>query len=383
MQYCFVPIRVALQNTQYLRLLAVCAAALGFMSASANAQTQLDISSCFNSLLQQQVDYTSDIRLALATLSQISESTYEASKHDVSLAGQYKFLAASINYADFLEKRREYFQLNKLDLQYFQSISLKTRTLDSRAYGVIKDCVDKVAADQYGFHYLYTVDDANTASVQLFWRPTEGGRPLEITDSVLLNAKAKTQGVPDGKLFPYVSHWSLTPYPKILGASNAILLERTDVNKNINCTIATRPQVKTFDIVIPFVAKPSKDLVCNTVYDTKDPVTGKDYFGQEALVLNVTDGHGCPDCHGYFLAIDAPGPVIDVTCRSSGDHVWQEICDSNGSHIRAIGYENANPRSLYISYHYKVARQDCKFPDIDKQKMLTQGLGSVMKTSKE
>ena len=113
-----------------------------------------------------------------------------------------------------------------------------------------------------------------------------------------------------------------------------------------------------------------------------NPITGKDYFRKDALVLNVTDGHGCGDCHGYSLGIDAPGPVIDVTCESSGDHVWQEICDSDGNHIRAIGFENANPRSLYISYHYKVARQDCKFPDMEKQRTAKQGMGSI-KMSKQ
>ena len=341
------------------------------------AQTQLDISSCFNPLLQQQVDYKSDIRIALATLSQITDTNYESSKHDASLAAQYGFLSGSANYSDFVEKRKEYFQLNKLDLQYYQSISLNTRTLDSQGYEVIKDCIDKVAADQYGFHYLYTVDDPKIASVQLFWRPTEGGQAIQIVNSVVLNAKVKSDNVPSGKLFP-----TTKPYPKILGASNAILLERTDVGKNINCTVSTIPQVKTFDIVIPFVPKTSVDLVCNTVYDSVDPVTGNTYTGQEALPLNVTDKHGCDDCHGYFLTVDAPGPVTDVTCRSSGDHVWQEICDSQGSRIRAIGYENANPRSLYITYHYKVAHQDCKFPDMDKQKTLTQGEGTVMKSQK-
>ena len=64
--------------------------------------------------------------------------------------------------------------------------------------------------------------------------------------------------------------------------------------------------------------------------------------------------------------------MTDVTCEASGDHVWQEICDSDGNYIRAIGYENANPRSHYISYYYKVARQDCKFPE--NQKKTDQGV---------
>lgn len=348
------------------------------VSPGAIAQTQLDISSCFNPLLQQQVDYSVDTRLALATLSQINESTYEASKHDVSLAAKYKILSGSVNYSDFDDKRRQYFQLNKLDLNYYQHISLSTRTLNSEGYGVIKSCIDTVASQQYGLHYLYTVDDPQTASVQFFWNPTEGGAPIEITDSVLVNAKVKTKDVPEGKLFPYVSRWSFTPYPKIQGASNAILLIRSDPTKNINITLTTKPRVKTYGVVIPPKDQPSIDLVCTTVYDTVDPATKQPYFRKEALVLNVTDKHGCDDCHGYSLAIDAPGLVLDVSCQSSGDHVWQEICDYEGSHIRSMGYQNANPRSMYISYHYKVGRQECNFPDREKQRNAVQGKGTTL-----
>ena len=167
-----------------------------------------------------------------------------------------------------------------------------------------------------------------------------------------------------------------------MGASNALLLERTDPTKNINCTVSTIPRVKTFDIVIPPAVKPSLDLICKTVYDTVDPVTGNPYFRKEALVLNVTDKHGCDDCHGYYLTIDAPGPVTDVRCESSGDHVWPEICDSQGNHIRAVGYENANPRSMSISYHYKVAREECTFPGMEKQQIQSQGKGAVLGSPK-
>jgi hypothetical protein len=366
----------------YSRILGIVIVLLGFTPSLSHAQTELDISSCYNPLLQQKVDYTSDVRLALATLAQVTEADYEVTKHDASLAGQYGFISGSANYADFDDKRRQYFQLNKLDLQYYQSISVSTRTLDSKAYDLIKDCIDKVAAVQYGFHYLFKVDDPKIASLQLFWRPTEGGGPLEITDSVLLNAKVKTQGVADGKLLPYVSRWSFTPYPKIQGALGPILMERTDVEKNINCTVSTKPQVKTFDMVIPPVAKPSIDIVCTTVYDTNDPVTGRRYGDGDRVAwpLNVTDGHGCSDCHGYSFEMNAPGPVTDVTCTSSGDHVWQEVCTFDGNHIRASGYENANPRTLYIDYHYKITRQDCKFRDMEKQKTTTQGKPSVLKS---
>jgi hypothetical protein len=61
------------------------------------------------------------------------------------------------------------------------------------------------------------------------------------------------------------------------------------VTKNINGIVSTRPQVKNYDIVIPAVPQTPVDVVCNTVYDTRDPVTGQDFYHQEALVLNVTE----------------------------------------------------------------------------------------------
>jgi hypothetical protein len=378
-------IAMIVERTQGLRsffiAIAFLGAICGLIPAGIRAQTQLDISGCFNPLLQNQIDYKSDVRLSLATLAQINESDYELKKHDVALAGQYGIISGSADYKDFDDKRKQYFQLNKLDLQYYQSISLNTRTLDSQAYGLIKNCIDTVAANTYGFHYLYTVDGDQAASIQLFWHPTESGSSIAITDSVLTNAKAKTAGVPDGKLYPYISKWSLTPYPKIEGASNVILLERDDPSKSIHCSVSTKPQVQTLDMMIPSQKKPTSDIVCQTVYDATEPVTNRPYGDTVVWPLNVTDGHGCSDCHGYSFSLDAPGPVTDVVCTSSGDHVWQEKCEAHGNHIEAVGFQNANPRTLTIVYHYKLARQDCEFPEKAKQTTAKRGQASTLKNT--
>jgi|SRR5882724_1119569 len=334
------------------------------VSVGTAAQTQLEISSCFNPLLQQKLDYTSDTRLAMAKLAQISASDYEASKHDVSLAGKYKVLSGSADYKDFDEKRSSYFSLNKLDINYYRSISLSTRTLDSQAYGLIKDCIDKVASQQYGFRYLYTIDSPTAAAVQFFWNSTPGGpASLDITDSYVENAVVKSQRVPQEKLFPYVSRWSFSKYPQLQGISPIILLDRKDPSKDIRISVSTRPQVNTQFINLPPVPQPIVDIKCETVYDTEDPVTHRPYSRQEAINLagRVTDRHGCSDCVGYSVAFDAPGPVTNLSCTPSGDHVWQEICQADGNHISTSGFLNSNPRSIYFAYSYKLARQDCKF----------------------
>src|SRR5579862_230316 len=78
---------------------------------SAIAQSYFDISSCFNQLLQQQTNYTST----------------EQFKHDATLSAVYDFIPLSANYSDFNEKRRNYFSLHKLDLDYYRAISTSSR----------------------------------------------------------------------------------------------------------------------------------------------------------------------------------------------------------------------------------------------------------------
>src|SRR5260370_13075000 len=155
------------------------------------AQSSFDVSSCFNQLLQQQIDYTSTEQLKLATLAQISESTYESFKHDAKFAGAYGFISGSANYSDFNDKRRDYFSLHTLDLEYYRAISTSSRVLCPSAYAVITSCVQQLASKADGFHYLYSVDDAKSASVQFFWRPPvnfPGIEVVKVDDSTLANA---------------------------------------------------------------------------------------------------------------------------------------------------------------------------------------------------
>ena len=128
----------------------------------------LDVSQCFNNLLQQKRDYASSERTSLSQIAIVSEATYEASKHDAELSGTYKFLSFSSSYSDFAEKRRQYFQLNKLDLDQWKTVAYASRTLDASAYPLIAQCIDKAALSQYGFNSVATTDRQNTgASVLL------------------------------------------------------------------------------------------------------------------------------------------------------------------------------------------------------------------------
>ncbi len=88
--------------------MSVCILAFSFCRPL-EAQGYLDISQCFNQLLQQKLDYTSNETIRRATLAQISESTYESFKHDASIDSYFDFLPLSANYKDFDEKRRKYF----------------------------------------------------------------------------------------------------------------------------------------------------------------------------------------------------------------------------------------------------------------------------------
>jgi len=353
-------------RTVLLRTFVVVAASIA--TSAQSSVTALNIQSCFNPLLQQKMDYSSDIRLSLASLSQITENTYEESKHDVGLAGRYKFLAFSLNYEDFDKKRREYFNLNKLNIDYYRGISLSTRTLDAGGYTVIKDCIDQVARTQYGFHYVYYLDGANKAAIQFFWNPTAGGsREVKVTDSWLDNATASTteKSKYRDKLFPWVSRWSPFPYPRIGASSEVIFLTRKNVSDSIRISLSVDPSTDTGPpIIIPAVPQPIIDPECKTVFDKNEPFTHAEYKIARNFNDNdyITDAHGCSDCHGYVVGFDTPGLIWKMECHTQADNIWQESCTGEGTtHAQSSGYQNANPKQIYVTAWYQIPRQQCTF----------------------
>jgi hypothetical protein len=350
-----------------MRPICVLSAAL-FISTTSFAQvaSQLDISSCFNGLLQKQVDYRSDTRLALATLSQINSTNYEVMKHDASLAGQYGILSGSANYSDFNDKRSTYFQQNQLSLQYYQSISLSTRTLDTEAYGTINKCIDTVAASTYGFRYLYLINNRTDAAIQFFWQGTPGSPPtIDIVDSYLDNANAKNTGAGDSKLYPYVSRLQLfTPYPTIGLSSPVIILTRKDPDKDIRISLTTRPPVSTGFITIPKVPAPTKEPICKTVFDRENPATKTPYILTQTFNTNnyIGDRHGCSDCAGFVVGFNTPGLIWQID-KTTEDHVWVDFCSGEGTtHAQCSGYQNANPKNITMTAHYQMPRQVCTYP---------------------
>lgn len=345
----------------------ILAGAISLAPQAASAQSQLDISACFNPLLQQQVDYTSDERLALATFAQISESNYEGSTHDAGLTAKFKLLSLGLSYSEFTERRSEYFRLNRLDLQEYKSISLKTRTLDQKSYELIRSCITDVAATQYGLKYLTVIDERGKATVQFFWNPTDTTSRIRITDSALENATAVGVDAPKGKVYPRHRWYDFfSSAPMLERASPPILLVREDACKPIRISITTDPAVRIQPITIPPVPKPAVDLVCTSSIEKINPVTGGAYTRREVVdlvpLLVGPLGYGCPDCRKFEVVFDAPGPVLSATCANTSNWTHLESCQWDGKTVRATGFLNAGPARLIVDVAYGVVRQACTFP---------------------
>jgi hypothetical protein len=334
-----------------------------FFGSPLAGQTNLDVSTCFNNLLQQKNDLSSVETLKLATLAQVSESTYESAKHDASLAATFKFVPISADYKDFSEKRRDFFQLNKLDMESYKAISTSSRTLGPDAYKLISECIRTLAASQFGLHYVATVEDENSATIQFFWKPTTGADPIAVTDSVLENATVVGGNVEIGKLFPYVAWWSLSRYPRFTSASAAILLKRADTSKPIRASITSRPLVQSSAIVIPPLPPPLKEPVYQTVYDETNSA-GQPYVVTRTFQKNsygTSRRRGCSDCFEVIITSAVDGPITSLNCTVP-DPGWfhQEVCTFDGTTARWEGFTNTgDPRTVILTIHYKVARQVC------------------------
>lgn len=323
-------------------------------------QGYLDVSQCFNRLLQQKLDYSSTESMRLATLAQISEQTYESWKHDATLGSYFTFLPASIDYKDFNTKRRSYFELHKLDFQYYRAISTSSRTLDPAAYGLISNCISEVASKADGFHYLYTVDDAKAASIRFFWRPNvslKGADVIKISDSTLDNATVVNGERYKGHLYDLAWY---KPDPRIAVASPPILLKRDNAENVIRISLVTDPPVDVGFIVIPPVPKPLPAPIFQTELLEKPPMI---------VPFNKKDGkiisHGTPDCSDcdlYVYDVDVPGNVVSVDCKfGPGSNNNKAYCGPNGEHKARWEYysNDGNNQAMTMTIQYKAESQKC------------------------
>jgi len=332
-----------------------------FSASSARSQGYLDISQCFNELLQQKLDYSSTETMRLATLAQISETTYETWKHDATLGSYFDFLPASVNWGDFNTKRSNYFELHRLDFQYYRAISTSSRTLDPAAYGVITGCINEVASRSDGFHYLYTVDDPKAASIRFFWRPNVGLRGaavIAITDSTLDNAVVVNGDSYRGHLFDIA--WNKRD-PRIGVASPPILLNRQNPDGVIRISLVTDPPVDVGFVVIPPVPKPVPRRVFKTeVVDAPQPLVVN--FDKKDLPVQSTGTPDCTNCDVRTKDVDVPGPVSKVVCAfGPGSHNNTAYCGPNGDHQARWKYysNDGNSQSMTMTIYYKVKKETC------------------------
>ena len=328
---------------------------LMFLSARVSSQSFLDISQCFNSLLQQQIDYTSTEELRLSTLAQVSESTYETFKRDGKLSAFFDFLTASANYSEFDAKRRNYFAIRKLDLDYYRAISTSSRVLGSQAYALISNCISQVARNADGFHYLYTIDDAHDAAIQFFWRSQVDGVVLKVEDSILDNATVVNGEEYRGHLYDP----NARRQPTIGVASAVFLLKRVDTDRAIRISLTTNPAVNTGFISIPPVPRPApapkfaeteEDVPFVTTFNKKD--------GQH-IGRGTPD---CGDCEVFQKIVDLPGEVVSVGCAfGPGTHNNTAYCGKEGSaQAKWVYYTNdGNNQTMTMTIVYKKIKRTC------------------------
>jgi hypothetical protein len=324
------------------------------------AQSALDVSPCFNELLQQKLDYTSTEDLRLATLAQISEKTYDAFRRDGKLSAQYGILSGSASYADFSDKRRQYFSQHKLDLSYYQAISTSSRTLGREAYAVITDCIGKVASHADGFHWLYTIDDPTAASVQFFWRSPVNAPAVEqvrVVDSVLDNAQVVNGQSHPGHLFEVPAWWQ--PSPRIGLATPVILLRRVDKSSVIRIAITTDPQLNTGFITIPSVPPAVPEPVMKyTHQDTQESVP----FDKKAGTFIGRGTPDCSDCAVFRYEREVAGEVVGVTCTfGPGTHNNTRYCGPDGPNKAVWEYytNDGNFQSMVMSVTYRRRVAEC------------------------
>jgi hypothetical protein len=331
------------------------------LPGTAAAQSYFDVSPCFNDLLQQKFDYTSTEKLALATLSQVSQSTYEQFKHDGKLSVMYSFLPLSASYADFDEKRSNYFSLRKLDINYYRAISISSRTLGDAGYAVITNCISQLASKADGFHYLYTVDDPRAASVQFFWRPPVNAATInqvKVTDSTLVNAFVVNGESYKGHLY---DHGFFRFDPKIGVASPVILLNREDLDSVIRISLVTEPQLNTGFITIPPVPKPlpAPEIVTSFV-DTNWPFEFDKLDPANKLVGGGTPD--CNDCREFERVVDLPGEVVSVRCTMGpGSHNNTAFCGKIGENQAKWKFytNDGNHQSMTFNVIYKKKVETC------------------------
>lgn len=329
------------------------------MSAEPTRAQYFDVSPCFNNLLQQKFDYTSTEELKYATLAQISESTYESFKHDGKLSVDFDFLPLSASYSDFDTKRRNYFSLHKLDINYYRAISTSHRVLGDAAYGLITNCIDQLASKSDGFHYLYTVEDAKSADVQFFWRPQVNARDIDlitITDSTLVNAVVVNGDSYKGHLY---DHAFYKRTPRIGIASPVILLTRTDPDTVIRISLVTDPAVNTGFITIPAVPRPVPPPKIQVTYEN---VTVPYQFYKKT---GTRIGHGnplCGDCDNFEKVFDIPGKVVQVQCVfGPGSHNNTSYCGAIGENQAKWAYftNDGNEQSMTMNVTYQKRVESC------------------------
>lgn len=265
------------------------------LSSCLAAQSQLDISKCFDQLLGQRQGSKSYGKLQLAFLSRINEENYAQRARDANL--MFPGIASG-DYRAFNEQRKLHFDRWQLEASYYQSVALSSTVLASEDKSIIQACIDSTASSQLGFHYLVSAEDRTSASLRFFWQPLTEKSTMRVTGSILENAEVVGIKVKKGKLFP--------PRARVSGSGPTIILRRIDPAKPIIATVKTKAPIGTIGpIVIPPL---SQEPTIETRY--REQTLTESFIESRISRSSVPRGEG----HEFKAIKEVDGIVLGIKC---------------------------------------------------------------------
>lgn len=335
------------------RLLVIAFAVLSFQPLTLLAQWngQLDPSKCYSDLLQKTEVYSHSERLKLALLSIIDETNFSQVSGNSSVTSLFPELPFTAGFSAFSEARRHYFEQHRLDVDYESATASSSIGLDPQASHIFDSCIYGMAlAGNYGLSAYGASEDETTATVQLFWKPTEAGKPVVIDDSTVDNANVV--GETAGKLFP--KKYSIRD-------AKTRTLKRIDPDKPITITLDT--DVRATPIRIPPVP-PRSD--CQMKAFESDPNTGVAFVWHDApladLYLKPYNGRNGQE---FIITHPVDGIVTYVHCDKHGAD-FIELDDPSGegqgigTNVAACaGSKNGAQRTIIMDVRWQKSFMVC------------------------
>jgi hypothetical protein len=331
----------------------------------------IDVSACFSDILVDKTVNLHNERLRYAALSVWNKEMFDSAKQSGTLGILIHDLPVNAGFSSSDELRLKEFYMNHENLKFDESTASATFFLDPQAGEIIKSCVQRMVASNFGFYTVYYNNTERNTILGLYWNWAPSTTPLKIRTKNIENAIITDDHGkhPADLLPPPWFGWSRLP-----NSPDFISLERKDPEKSIVITLETDPNVGGQYVVIPPVSHKE------TCTEEKEP---KDHFGTayhydawfhpEQLHVDYDDGQG----HKYFtiqvnindLENGKDGVISDARCTKATEHAPGDFFEltNTGTHTSSTatcqGWWQSLGRLVKISIDwYKVGYKCTPIP---------------------